>query len=478
LAEDNEINQIVALHKLKELGYTVDVVADGQLAVAALAAVKYDLVLMDCNMPNMNGFEAAAVIRSQSSGVLNHEVPIIAMTANAMQTDHDKCLEAGMNDFVSKPVKKEVLAAILNKWLISTHPLRRKTIDGGKQSLDKLKSLTVLYVEDDDDTREQYSRFLSRMVGVLITAKDGAEGLAAYHLHHPDIIITDIKMPVMDGLEMLKQVHTLDASIPAIVLSAFKITEDQRQSGNLGELRHEMKPVSGTRLQVTLLECADGLRGDRLQHGGVTAPAEIGHVMEFPEAITGIDIPLGLQHAGGRQHLFLTMLHKFRAGHKDTTVLFRQALEADDRDTAERLAHTIKGVAGNIGALCLEECARALESALRERSDTLESTIVQFDKALNEVIFELETKVPAQPDAIPVSVDSEQLGIIYRRLVELSANDNMAAVDLFESHGNLFIAAFPQEFSDIQVSLNSCDFETAVEHLERAMKRYNEVYND
>jgi len=139
-----------------------------------------------------------------------------------------------------------------------------------------------LYVEDDDNTRVQYSQFLSRMVGVLITAKDGAEGLAAYHLHHPDIIITDIKMPVMNGLEMLKQVHSFDASIPAIVLSAFEITEDQRQSGNLGELRHEMKPVSGTQLQVTLLECADGLRGDRLQYGTVTAPAEIRHVMEFP----------------------------------------------------------------------------------------------------------------------------------------------------------------------------------------------------
>ena len=140
--------------------------------------------------------------------------------------------------------------------------LQIKTID--EQSLDKLKSLTVLYVEDDDDTRELYSQFLSRTVGVLITAKDGAEGLAAYHLHHPDIIITDINMPVMDGLEMLKQVHTLDASIPAIVLSAFDITDEQRQSGDLGYLRHEMKPVSGTRLQVTLLECADGLRGERL----------------------------------------------------------------------------------------------------------------------------------------------------------------------------------------------------------------------
>jgi CheY-like chemotaxis protein len=66
-------------------------------------------------------------------------------------------------------------------------------------------------------------------------------------------------MPVMDGLEMLKQVHTLDASIPAIVLSAFEITEEQRQSRDFGELRHELKPVSGTQLEVTLLECAKGL---------------------------------------------------------------------------------------------------------------------------------------------------------------------------------------------------------------------------
>ncbi|MFZ4860349.1 MAG: Hpt domain-containing protein, partial [Desulfuromonadaceae bacterium] len=319
---------------------------------------------------------------------------------------------------------------------------------------------------------------LSRTVGVLITAKDGAEGLAAYHLHHPDIIITDIKMPVMDGLEMLKQVHTFDASIPAIVLSAFEITEEQRQSGDLGELRHEMKPLTGTQLQVTLLECAKGLRGERLQYGTATAPAEIRRGMTFPEAITGIDIPLGLQRVDGRKPLFLSLLHKFRAGHKDTAVLLRQAVDADDRDTAERLAHTIKGVAGTIGAVCLQECALALESALRERSDTLESMIVQFDTALNELLTELEIKVPAQPDALPVSVDSEQLGIIYRRLVELSANDNMAAVELFESHGSLFNAAFPQEFTGIQAALNSCDFETAVEHLERAMKKYNGVYND
>ena len=249
LAEDNIINQKVALHQLKSLGYSADVVTDGQQALEALAKINYDLVLMDCMMPIMDGYEATAAIRNPSSHVLNHNVPIIAMTANAMKEECDKCLAAGMDDFVSKPAKKEVLAEVLEKWLSSSGLLRKKDIDVGRQDLDQLKRLTVLYVEDDDDTREQYSLFLSRIVGVLITAKDGAEGLAAYHEHHPDIIITDLKMPVMDGEAMLKEMRTLTPSIPAIVLSGFELNDVLRQSDNFGVLT---KPVSGKLLEETI----------------------------------------------------------------------------------------------------------------------------------------------------------------------------------------------------------------------------------
>ncbi len=107
MAEDNLISQIVDLNLLKALGYTADVVADGQKAVEALTTINYDLVLMDCMMPNMDGFEATAIIRTQSSGVLNQNVPIIAMTALAMEGDRDKCLGAGMNDYLPKPVTKK-----------------------------------------------------------------------------------------------------------------------------------------------------------------------------------------------------------------------------------------------------------------------------------------------------------------------------------------------------------------------------------
>ena len=116
LAEDNIINQKVAQSMLSKLGYKADVVANGLEAVKALELINYDLVLMDCLMPEMDGFEATAIIRNPESKVLNHSVPIIAMTANAMQGDREKCIEAGMDDYIAKPVKKEILAEMIGRW--------------------------------------------------------------------------------------------------------------------------------------------------------------------------------------------------------------------------------------------------------------------------------------------------------------------------------------------------------------------------
>ncbi len=117
LAEDNITNQQVALGILKKFGLTADAVANGAEAVKTLETIPYDLVLMDLQMPEMDGYGATARIRDPISPVRNHDVPIIAMTAHAMTGDREKCLKAGMNGYVSKPVDPVVLANELEKWL-------------------------------------------------------------------------------------------------------------------------------------------------------------------------------------------------------------------------------------------------------------------------------------------------------------------------------------------------------------------------
>ncbi len=115
LAEDNIVNQKVAVRMLEKLGCRVDVAANGQEALDASAQIPYTLIFMDCHMPEMDGYDAAGAIRRREAQTGGH-IPIVAMTANAMQGDRERCLEAGMDDYVSKPVKSKDLLAILQKW--------------------------------------------------------------------------------------------------------------------------------------------------------------------------------------------------------------------------------------------------------------------------------------------------------------------------------------------------------------------------
>ena len=116
LVEDNTTNQKVALNILKRFGYKADASANGKEAIKALETIPYDIVLMDCQMPEMDGYEATGEIRNPESKVLDHKVPVIAMTAHAMKGDRERCLAAGMNDYICKPVNPQELCDMIEKW--------------------------------------------------------------------------------------------------------------------------------------------------------------------------------------------------------------------------------------------------------------------------------------------------------------------------------------------------------------------------
>jgi len=138
IAEDNAVNMEVAICHMEKLGLHADMVANGREAIAALTDIDYDLVLMDCQMPEMDGYEATGEIRRRQ-GASRH-TPIIAMTANAMGGDRERCLEAGMDDYISKPLDAAELFALLKRWLP----------DNGKRSAGSKEDLTYSAVPQSD----------------------------------------------------------------------------------------------------------------------------------------------------------------------------------------------------------------------------------------------------------------------------------------------------------------------------------------
>ncbi len=159
VADDHRVNQELAVLMLRQLGYRADVVANGCEALEAMTRQTYDLVLMDCQMPEMDGYEATKKIREEENerpkrGDRQHDthhVPIIAMTANAMQGDREKCLAAGMDDYIAKPIKPKQLAETIDCWI------SEEESDGGNGDPESLKGLVDTDV-NQEDTRAPHER--------------------------------------------------------------------------------------------------------------------------------------------------------------------------------------------------------------------------------------------------------------------------------------------------------------------------------
>jgi CheY-like chemotaxis protein/HPt (histidine-containing phosphotransfer) domain-containing protein len=157
VAEDNAVNQELMIAILNRMDFSADIAGNGREVLDALGARNYDLVFMDCQMPEMDGYEATRLIRQGAAGEGNRNIPIIALTANAMATDRERCLAAGMNDYLSKPIQIEMLIKSLHHWFLAA----------GETKENRERSAVVDSSDKTSlpDSRFDINRFLQRIGG-------------------------------------------------------------------------------------------------------------------------------------------------------------------------------------------------------------------------------------------------------------------------------------------------------------------------
>jgi PAS domain S-box-containing protein len=207
LVEDNLVNQKVALGLLRKIGLSADIASNGQIALEKIDAEKYDLVLMDCQMPVMSGYEATEIIRKNENDT-NEHLTIIAMTANAMEGDREKCIAAGMDDYLPKPVKLDVLKEILEKWLdLNEKGKEREESDMNDQSINRNQKVILdenvladlkdimedefievlqLFLDESvslmADVHAGFSEETDKLVRAIHTLKSSSRNVGAMHL--------------------------------------------------------------------------------------------------------------------------------------------------------------------------------------------------------------------------------------------------------------------------------------------------------
>ncbi|UEM20026.1 response regulator [Skermanella mucosa] len=379
VAEDNQVNQQVATGLITRLGHRVDIAANGREAVEAICNLPYDLVLMDVQMPEMDGYEATAAIRRLKGG--RAEVPIIAMTANAMEGDPQKCLAAGMDDYLPKPVDRRKLANAIGYWghrrggggaeppappaqlpaQIPVPPPASAGIEAGPET-------AILVVEDDPISRRILAGLLKeegRRIDVAVNGREAVEAALRRPYH---AILMDIQMPEMDGFAATRAIRALPppaGSAPVIAMTADAELLQGEEWRACGMVDFVTKPINRK------------LVNEKLEHWAARSvpaaePGPADHLVDA-ERLADLADAMGWDTVSDLIDLFLEAGREAASG-------IRAALARGDLAAAGKEAHTLKGSSSNVGAVTVQAIAHhlldvchagdgAAASALAERID-------------------------------------------------------------------------------------------------------------
>jgi two-component system sensor histidine kinase/response regulator len=394
----------------------------------------FGLVLVDWHMPNIDGVETIRRIQETSS--LPAPPMCMMVTAHSREELLRQVQESGigLDGLLIKPVAPSTLHDSIMTALGTDASPRRSVVAGRRARADvesALRGAHILLVEDNDMNREFALEILGRAGIQVDVASNGREALEKIDCFHYDGVLMDCQMPVMDGFEATRSIRAdvRFATLPVIAMTANAMAGDRERCAAAGMNDHIAKPIDIDLMFMTLARWMKPRTGSDVAFAKPLLPQPT----PMPQVVD-LDIAKVMARIGEDGNLFRNMLRWFADGQADFVRDLRAAIAAGDHDTARRLAHTLKGAAGDIGATRVGEAAQRLEAALQAPSakappalvDAVEALLVQQLRHIREAITP-QDGAPATSGAL---AGDGELATLLRHMAKLLRNDDAQALEL------------------------------------------------
>ena len=520
VADDSPTARAAVVEMLSAMSFQVDSAGSGEEAIEAVAGAAsrgegYAAAILDYQMPGMDGIETARRIAKLGLARCPRLLMLTAIDRDAVGQD---AAAAGIVEVLTKPATASTMFNAIVRALGGVGVLEAAAArpEGPDAALGKLRGARVLLVEDNELNQEVALGLLAEAGLDADVASNGAEAVDMASATDYGIILMDMQMPVMDGLAATRKIREgpVGTKSPIVAMTASALAADREACIAAGMNDFLMKPIEPKELWAALLKWtrppkASGVGGTILpfpppspasagaagRAGG--APGSGASAEALPGGLVHVDVRAGLPRVLGKVGLYLSLLRRFAEGQAGAAEDLRRSLGSGDREGAERIAHTVKSLAGNIGAGALQAASAELEAAIRAfrqaqgggeapgegAEGRLEAPIASFEARLGEVVAELRASLPASGGAAGsgpgatqaaaagrAAAPSESALAAARRLALLLRSGEAEAAELFERCEAELAAAFPGAIGDIGKAIRLFDFDRAAAALEAAVR--------
>jgi PAS domain S-box-containing protein len=477
IVDDNPLAREITTERLKAFAIKVDSVSSGEEAIRELSDADthnpYQVVVIDWHMPGLDGLEASRIIKQ--GGLLRHIPKVIMVTGFGREDIRKQAEQIGIEGFLLKPVSPSLLYETLVD-LFGVGGIEGQRFAESKDNGAGLDAtgIRVLLVEDNEMNQQVATELLESAGAIVVVANNGGEAVKILTGGDQgpafDVVFMDLQMPEMDGFtttKLLRRVPGLH-KLPIIAMTAHALVEERQRCLDAGMNDHVSKPIDPDNLLSTLLRWAKPRpQQARDSHEPFGTKKASGEVL-LPE-IAGINLADGLKRVGRNRRLYRDLLVQFAAKQADAAAEISGALESGDIKLAERIAHTVRGVAGNIGITEVQSLAQKLEKALHDGDRKILSLLVEFASLMSAQARAIKNALCGSPtEQVRTSPYNEEAAAdaIARLRTLLEASDGDAEESFRSLHDAVASAVEKPQLDSLSESINNFNFDRALVKLD------------